>query len=366
MSTVIVTGSAGLIGSEAVRSFHSEGWDVWGMDNDMRRAFFGPEASTLPMRNSLVRDLTRYRHLEVDIRDRDDVERTFRQLGRDLRLVIHTAAQPSHDWAAQDPFTDFSVNAGATLNLLQAVRRHCPECVFIFTSTNKVYGDCPNSLPLVELDSRYELPSGHKWYEGVTEDMSIDRSTHSLFGVSKTAADLMVQEYGRYFGIPTVTFRCGCLTGPGHAGTELHGFLAYLMKCAATGRNYRIFGYKGKQVRDNIHSADLISAFHFAAASPRPGSVYNMGGGRQVNCSLLEAICACEQITGRDVSFTYAEENRRGDHKWWISSLALFQEDYPEWGIRYDLNTILGEIYELNRDHWMKEDQGEYGHKFHA
>lgn len=366
MGALIVTGSAGLIGSEAVRSFHGEGWDVWGMDNDMRRVFFGPEASTVPMRDRLVRDLPGYRHLEADIRDRDAVENIFRQLGRNLRLVIHTAAQPSHDWAAQDPFTDFSINAGGTLNLLQAVRKYCPQCVFIFTSTNKVYGDCPNSLPLVELDSRYEIPEGHPWYEGVTEDMSIDRSTHSLFGVSKTAADMLVQEYGRYFGIPTVTFRCGCLTGPGHAGTELHGFLAYLMKCAATGRNYRIFGYKGKQVRDNIHSADLISAFHSAAASPLPGSVYNMGGGRKVNCSLLEAIRACERITGRPVSFTYEEKSRRGDHIWWISSLAAFREDYPGWEIKYDLSAILEEIFEFNNEQWQKESLGDYGHECHA
>lgn len=366
MSAMIVTGSAGLIGSETVRAFHTLGWDVWGIDNDMRRAFFGPEASTLFMKNKLVRELPRYRHLELDIRDRGALDKIFKRLGRALRLVVHTAAQPSHDWAAQDPFTDFSINAEGTLNLLQAVRENCPGCVFIFTSTNKVYGDSPNSLPLIEQDSRFELPHDHPWRQGVTEEMSIDRSTHSLFGVSKTAADLLVQEYGRYFGIPTVTFRCGCLTGPGHAGTELHGFLAYLMKCAATGKNYRVLGYKGKQVRDNIHSADLVSAFQFAAASPHPGSVYNMGGGRAVNCSLLEAIRACERITGREVGFTYEEKNRRGDHMWWISSLAAFRKDYPGWRIKYSLDALLREIYELNADNWRKEVSGQYGNECQA
>jgi CDP-paratose 2-epimerase len=288
----------------------------------------------------------------VDIRDSNAVERILLDVARDLKLVIHSAAQPSHDWSAKDPVTDFSVNATATLTLLDAVRRHQPTATVLFTSTNKVYGDTPNSLPLIETPLRYELPTDHPWYGGIPEVMSIDHSTHSLFGVSKTAADLLVQEYGRYFGLQTVVFRCGCLTGPAHAGAELHGFLAYLMKCTASGRPYKVYGYHGKQVRDNIHSADLISAMEHASRNPQSGAVYNMGGGRNVNCSMLEAIAQAQEIVGRELNWTYVPQNRVGDHKWWIGDLTKFRNDYPDWKLQYDLHGLLTEIFESNRERW--------------
>ena len=313
MSTVLITGSAGLVGSEAARHFHALGWRVVGVDNDMRGRFFGPEASTARMADDLSRTLKDYRHESIDIRDEERVTALVRSISSELTLVIHTAAQPSHDWAARDPLTDFSVNATGTLLLLEAVRRHAPDSVFIFTSSNKVYGERPNRLPLVELETRYELPEGHEWWQGIPESMSIDQTLHSLLGASKASADLIVQEYGRYFGLKTITLRGGCLTGPGHAGAELHGFLAYLMKCTVTGRPYRVFGYKGKQVRDNIHSSDLAAAFEHIAHSPRSASVYNIGGGRDVNCSVLEAIQLCEQIADRelDLGVRRREPDRR-------------------------------------------------------
>jgi len=305
------------------------------------------------MAERLARDLRGYRHLSVDIRDEGAVNAAVANVAPHLDLVIHTAAQPSHDWAARDPMTDFGVNAHGTLVLLEAVRRHAPNATFIFTSTNKVYGDTPNRLPLVELETRYELVAGHEWFGGIPETMSIDQCTHSLFGVSKTAADLLVQEYARYFGMATVVFRGGCLTGPGHSGAELHGFLAYLMKCTATGRPYTVFGYKGKQVRDNIHSADLVSAFEHVARRPRTGgAVYNIGGGREVNCSMLEAIAMCEDITGRELQWTHAERSRVGDHQWWIGDLRAFKADYPAWSLRYDVRGILEEIHEYNQARW--------------
>jgi CDP-paratose 2-epimerase len=353
VSTVLITGSGGLIGSEAARHFHDLGWDVVGVDNDMRRTFFGDDASTRWMRNRLESRLPSYRHVDADIRDQHAMTALVRDLARDLELVIHTAAQPSHDWAARDPMTDFSVNATGTLVLLEALRRHAIDTPFIFTSTNKVYGDTPNRLPLIELETRWELPFDHEWFGGIPETMSIDCSTHSLFGVSKASADLLVQEYGRYLDMPTVTFRGGCLTGPGHSGAELHGFLAYLMKCATTGRPYRIFGYRGKQVRDNIHSADLVAAFEHVAANPRPASVYNIGGGREVNCSMLEAIELAEEIADRELQWSYVEENRIGDHMWWIGDLTAFRRDYPDWQLRYDVEAILREIHESNVERWL-------------
>ncbi|MGI9502662.1 MAG: NAD-dependent epimerase/dehydratase family protein [Geminicoccaceae bacterium] len=355
MSLVVITGSAGLIGSQAAHRFHELGYEVWGIDNDMRSIFFGDEASTDWMRRCLEDDLGRYRHFSADIRDADKIERVFAEGGKDIAAIIHTAAQPSHDWAAKDPMTDFTVNANGTLVLLEATRRHCPEAAFIFTSTNKVYGDTPNRLPLLETDRRYELSEEHAYYRGVPEEMDIDRSTHSLFGVSKVAADLLVQEYGRYFGINTATFRGGCLTGPGHSGAELHGFLAYLMKCTVTGKPYKVYGYKGKQVRDNIHSADLVSAFEHVAKKPRPAAVYNIGGGRTSNCSMLEAIDYCEEIAERPLDWSYSETNRIGDHMWWISDLSAFQSDYPEWRLNYDVTAILKEIHECNREKWLSE-----------
>ena len=323
-----------------------------GIDNDMRAQFFGPEASTARTTRRLVDEIPSFRAVELDIRDTDGVLRLFREIGRDLAVVVHTAAQPSHDWAASDPHTDFSVNANGTLNLLEATRQVQPSAPFVFTSTNKVYGDTPNFLPLEEHGERLELPEDHRYYGGIDTTMSIDATMHSLFGVSKAAADLMVQEYGRYFDMPTVCFRAGCLTGPSHAGAQLHGFLSYLMKCAVTGEPYTIFGYNGKQVRDNIHSSDVASAMLEFQKAPKAGVVYNLGGGRESNCSMREAIAACERISGTTLDWTLSDEARRGDHRWWISDLSAFRRDYPEWRLRYDLETTLREIHDANVEHW--------------
>ncbi|HXD55749.1 MAG TPA: NAD-dependent epimerase/dehydratase family protein [Solirubrobacteraceae bacterium] len=353
MPVAIITGSGGLIGSESVRHFVEAGYEVVGLENDMRSQFFGAGASTAHTTEVLAsRYSDSFRSLQVDIRDREGVERVFSERGGAIELVVHTAAQPSHDWAARDPQTDFGVNANGTLNLLEATRNHAPAATFIFCSTNKVYGDRPNSLPLLELETRLELPEDHPYYAGVPIEMSIDASTHSLFGVSKAAADLLVQEYGRYFEIPTVCFRGGCLTGPNHAGAELHGFLSYLMRCTMTGEPYTVFGYAGKQVRDNIHAADLVAAFEAFHRNPRCAAVYNIGGGRDSNCSMLEAIELCQQIAGRELDWTLSDNNRIGDHRWWISDLEPFRRDHPGWGIRHDVRAILAEIHDRNADRW--------------
>lgn len=356
MSIAIITGSAGLIGSEATRFFANLGFEVVGIDNNMRKVFFGQEASTQWQRNLLENDLgNRYHHYEVDIRSGEDINHIFARYQKDIRLVVHTAAQPSHDWAAREPLTDFSINANGTLNLLEATRRYSTEAVFIFTSTNKVYGDTPNRLPLVEKESRWEIDPGHPYTNGIDEQMPIDQSLHSLFGASKVAADMLVQEYGRYFGMKTTCFRGGCLTGPNHSGTQLHGFLAYLIKCAATDKPYTVFGYKGKQVRDNIHSADLIQAMYEFYNAPRSGEVYNMGGGVYSNCSMLEAIQLCQEITGGNVNWSYNPSNRIGDHIWYISDLRKFMGHYPGWKIRYNIPAILNDIYTKNYDRWQLE-----------
>lgn len=351
MGVVLVTGSAGLIGAETVRRFAGEGFDVAGIDNDMRARFFGEEASTRWSRRRLEADCPRYRHYDADIRDFDALEDIFSRYGADIVLVVHTAAQPSHDWAAREPLTDFGVNAVGTLNLLELVRRHCPEAPFIFTSTNKVYGDSPNALPLVEREERWELDPAHPYAEhGIDETLTIDQSRHSVFGASKVAADVMVQEYGRYFGLRTAVFRGGCLTGPGHSGAELHGFLAYLVKCCLTGRPYRIYGYKAKQVRDNIHSRDLVEAFWHFFRAPRAGEVYNIGGSRHAHCSMREAIRLAEEVTGRRLDWSYVDEPRSGDHIWWISDVRKFRRHYPAWDYRYDLPTLVEEIAEGLRE----------------
>ncbi len=355
MSVAIITGSAGLIGSEATRFFAQQGLDVVGIDNDMRRVFFGEDASTTWNRQRLEKNLgAQYTHREVDIRDNEAITKIFHEYGSNIALVIHTAAQPSHDWAARDPMMDFSVNANGTLNLLEATRQYCPEAPFIFTSTNKVYGDTPNRLPLIEQETRWEIDPNHTYKSGIREDMSIDQTLHSLFGASKVAADVLVQEYGRYFGVRTACFRGGCLTGPNHSGTQLHGFLAYLMKCAVTGTPYTVYGYKGKQVRDNIHSADLIQAFYEFFKAPRVAEVYNTGGGRYSNCSMLEAIAICQEIVGCEMKWTYSEQNRIGDHIWWISSNNKFSQHYPNWKLQYNVPQILREIYESNYERWKK------------
>jgi len=344
-SIVLITGSGGLIGSESVAFFSGKFDTVVGIDNNMREVFFGKEASTAWNVQRIRRQYGNYLHHSLDIRDQAGVEKIYQQYSAQIKLIIHAAAQPSHDWAAKDPFTDFSVNANGTLNLLEMTRKYCPEAVFIFTSTNKVYGDAPNSLPLIERESRWEIEETHPFYQdGIDETMPIDQSLHSLFGVSKAAADLLVQEYGKYFGMNTVCFRGGCLTGPHHSGTLLHGFLAYLMKCLLTDTPYEVFGYRGKQVRDNIHSYDLVNMFWHYYRNPRKGEVYNAGGSRHANCSILEAIDLCESLTGKSLKWRYNEKNRIGDHIWWISNVNKFKAHYPGWHFRYNLEDILVQI----------------------
>ena len=346
MNVAIITGSGGLVGSEAARFYLDQGYLVAGIDNDMRAKFFGPEASTKWQSGRLATISDNYHHHNIDIRDPEAINKVFDHFNTDIKLVIHTAAQPSHDWAAKDPIMDFTVNANGTSVMLEATRQYAPDATFIFTSTNKVYGDTPNRLPLIEQDTRWEIDSEHQYAKnGIDETMSIDNTKHSLFGASKVAADVLVQEYGRYFGMNTGIFRGGCLTGPGHSGAELHGFLSYLMKCAITGKQYNIFGYHGKQVRDNIHSADLIAAFHAFHHKPRQGEVYNMGGSRFSNCSMQEAIAICEEITDKKMNTLYVNDNRIGDHIWWVSSVEKFKSHYPHWNLTYDVPAILGEIY---------------------
>jgi len=341
---VLITGSGGLIGSESVRFFAEKGFLVVGIDNDMRAYFFGEEASTKWNNKLLQEKYSNFIPIDLDIRNEKTIDRIFEEIKFDL--IIHTAAQPSHDWAAKEPLTDFTVNANGTLNLLEAFRKHCPEAVFIFTSTNKVYGDKPNELPLVELEKRWEIEKGHPYWNGIDEFMSIDQSKHSVFGASKVAADIMVQEYGRYFGLKTGTFRGGCLTGPRHSGAQLHGFLAYLAKCVATGQKYTIFGYKGKQVRDNIHSFDLVNMFWHFYQNPRQGEVYNAGGARHSNISMLEAIEKLENILGKKAVYEYNETNRIGDHIWYISDVSKFKKHYPDWDFKYGIDDTLKQICE--------------------
>ena len=345
MKTAIVTGSSGLIGSEACKFFHSQGFLTIGIDNDMRKYFFGDDASTKPMESTLKTTLDNFKHYSIDIRNVEELEKVFKEYNTDIDVIIHTAAQPSHDWAAKEPFTDFSVNATGTINLLEMTRLHCPKAAFIFTSTNKVYGDTPNFLPLVELDKRWEVDESHPYFEhGIDESMSIDNCKHSIFGASKVAADIMVQEYGKYFGMNTAAFRGGCLTGPTHQGAELHGFLAYLIKCAVSGNHYTIFGYKGKQVRDNIHSVDLINAFWNYYQNPRQGEVYNIGGSRHSNISMIEAIEQIEAISGHKLNYTLSDNNRIGDHIWYVSDVNKFKSHYPDFEYQYDIDRILREM----------------------
>ena len=339
--TAIVTGSSGLVGSECVQFLDERGWRVHGVDNNMRRDFFGEHGDTTWNLERLRNATTRFEHHDLDIRDRDGVAR----LVADVRphLLIHAAGQPSHDLAASRPFDDFEVNATGTLNLLEAVRAACPESPFVFMSTNKVYGDAPNELDLVELDTRWDY-ADTALADGIDETLRIDHTMHSLFGASKVAADVMTQEYGRYFGMPTVAFRAGCLTGPNHAGAELHGFLAYLARAVREGLPYRVFGYKAKQVRDNLHSFDVCTAIMAYADDPKPGAVYNLGGGRANSVSMLEAIARFEEIYGRKLGWEYVEEARRGDHICYISDLSRFRADYPDWEVAYPLDAIFADF----------------------
>ena len=345
MGVAIISGSGGLIGAEAVRRFSAERLTVIGIDNNMRAYFFGSEGSTKWSSDRLKEEISTYHHFELDIRDYNAVESLFKEYEGDIEIVIHTAAQPSHDWAAKEPITDFTINANGTLILLELTRRYAIEAPFIFTSTNKVYGDTPNYLPLQELEMRWEIDTSHFYFEhGIDEFMTIDHSKHSVFGASKVAADVMVQEYGRYWNMKTACFRGGCLTGPGHSGAELHGFLSYLVKCVLNDHEYTIYGYKGKQVRDNIHSSDLVDCFYHFYKNPRVAEVYNIGGGRHSNCSILEAIAYCEKIMNKKAKIKIADTNRIGDHIWWISDVRRFKSHYPEWDYHYDIRRIIEEI----------------------
>jgi CDP-paratose 2-epimerase len=348
MKTVLITGCAGLIGSEATKFFLEKGFNVVGIDNNLRKNFFGEEAST-EWKLKELEAYSAFKNYSVDIRCHT-INNIFKEYSSDIVLVIHTAAQPSHDWAAKSPITDFSVNALGTLFLLEATQHYCPNAPFIFTSSNKVYGDTPNRLPIIELDTRWEIDKNHPYSIGIDESMSIDQTMHSVFGASKVAADIMVQEYGRYFKIKTVAFRGGCLTGPAHSGTMLHGFLSYMMKCAISKREYKIFGYKCKQVRDNIHSFDLVNAFWHFSQNPRIGEVYNIGGSRFSNCYLMEAMKLCEEITENKMQFVYSEEARIGDHIWWISNINKFKEHYPSWSLTTGIKDILLDIYKARND----------------
>ncbi len=354
MSVIIVSGSGGLIGSAAVERFAQLGHEIVGIDNDMRRVFFGEDGSTAWNVDRLETQLgSAYTHHRVDIRDRVAIDEIFARHAGSIAGIIHAAAQPSHDWAAKEPFTDFDINAGGTLAMLEATRSHAPDAPFVFCSTNKVYGDTPNRLPLQELETRYEIDPSHTYTGGIREDMSIDASLHSVFGASKVAADVMVQEYGRYFDMPTACFRGGTLTGGRHSAAELHGFLAYVMRCVMIGRPYTVYGYEGKQVRDAIHSIDLVRAFEVFIEDPKCAAVYNIGGGRHANCSVLEAISMAEAIAGRDMQWTYSDQNRVGDHIWWVGDNGTFEHDYPQWSLTYDIDRILQDIHDSNKESWV-------------
>lgn len=341
----IITGSAGLIGAEATRFLLGKGFEVIGIDNDMRGQFFGGEASTEWARLALQQN-AKYSHYHCDVRDRDRINNIFNKYGKNIEVVIHAAAQPSHDWAVNYPFDNFDINASATLNLLEATRTSAPDATFIFLSSNKVYGDHVNRFALQELPTRYDRVVITK---GVDETMSIDGSMHSLYGASKAAADIMVQEYGRYYEMNTVCFRCGCLSGPGHSGTQMHGFLSYLMKCAVNGDRYEVIGYKGKQVRDHLHSQDVISAFWHFMNDPKSGEIYNLGGGRGNECSVIESVRLCEELTGRPMDWHYVDKPRRGDHKWWITDNGKFENHYL-WKPTVDVRTTLIEIRDAMRE----------------
>ena len=350
MKKLIVTGSSGLIGSEVVTFFSNNGWKVYGIDNNMRADFFGPQGDTRWNQHRLEHDLRNFVHTELDIRDRKQVIDFLKQVMPDA--IVHTAAQPSHDLAASRPFDDFDVNAGGTLNLLEANRLTNPEVPFVHMSTNKVYGDAPNELNLIEKDTRWDF-ADKEYTNGIKENFRIDQSKHSLFGASKVAGDIMVQEYGRYFKMPTCCLRGGCLTGPNHSGVELHGFLSYLIRCNLEGKKYNIFGYKGKQVRDNIHSLDVVTFINEFLKAPRVGEVYNIGGGRDNSISILEAFELISSISGKKMIYEYIDKNREGDHICYISDLSKMRAHYPQWSITKNLQQTFGEIYEswMNRQY---------------
>lgn len=344
MSIVLVTGSCGLVGSESVKFFASKGFDVVGIDNNSRLKFFGKDGDINWVKNNLIKSYKNYIHNNADIRNYSAIEKIFKKYKNSIKLIIHSAAQPSHDWAKKKPFVDFNINALATLNLLDLTKKYSQNASFIFMSTNKVYGDNPNLLPLKEFSSRWELPKKHKFFKGINELMSLDNCVHSFFGVSKSYADLIVQEYGKNDGLRTVCFRAGCITGPNHSGAQLHGFLSYLVKSSLKKKEYTIYGYKGKQVRDNIHSYDLIKCFWNYFKKPRAGEVYNIGGGRKSNCSVVEALSYIEQATNLKIKRIYKKDNRVGDHIWYISDIKKFKSHYPEWKQDYGIKKIIDEL----------------------
>ena len=344
MSLVLITGSCGLVGSESVKFFSLKGFDVIGVDNNLRAKFFGKEGDTKWVKNNLIKFYKNYIHKNIDIRNYAALEKLFKKYKKNIKLIIHSAAQPSHDWAKKKPFTDFNINALGTLNLLNLTKKYSYNTPFIFMSTNKVYGDNPNLLPLRELSSRWEISKRHKYFKGISESMSLDNCVHSFFGASKSYADLIVQEYGKNDGLKTVCFRAGCITGPNHSGAKLHGFLSYLVKSALKRKTYSIFGYKGKQVRDNIHSYDLIKCFWHYFKNPKKGEVYNIGGGRKSNCSVIEALNYVESVANIKIKRIYQDANRVGDHIWYISDTKKFKEHYPSWKQKYDTKKIIEEL----------------------
>ena len=346
MSIVIITGSTGLVGSEAVNFFCDKGFDVIGIDNNLRKFFFGRDGSTLWIKNNLIKRNKKFKNFNIDIRNFNGLEKIFKKYRKNISLIIHCAAQPSHDYGKKFPVLDFNVNATGTLNLLELTKLYCPNSPFIFTSTNKVYGDNPNKLSIIETKNRWELKKNNKYYNGIDEKFSIDHCTHSFFGVSKTYADLIVQEYGKNIGLKTVCFRAGCITGPNHSGAKLHGFLSYLVKITLATRKYSLIGYKGKQVRDNLHSYDLVNCFWEFFKKPKRGEVYNIGGGRYSNCSILEALDLVEKISNISISRNVVRIPRIGDHIWYISNLKKFRNHYPKWKQKYNTKKILGELIE--------------------
>jgi len=344
MSIVLITGSSGLVGSESVNFFAEKGFDVVGIDNNLRRFFFGDEGSTNKIKNSLLKKNKNFKNYNVDIRNYVAVEKIFKKYKKNISLIIHCAAQPSHDYAKNFPIMDFNINATGSLNLLELTKNYCPDAPFIFMSTNKVYGDNPNKLKIIEKKNRWELKKSDKYFNGIDEKFSIDNCTHSFFGVSKTYADLIVQEYGKNIGLKTICFRGGCLTGPNHSGTKLHGFLSYLVKVSLSEKKYSLIGYKGKQVRDNLHSYDLVNAFWEVFKKPVKGEVYNMGGGRYSNCSIIEALDLVENISNINIKRKIIRRPRVGDHIWYISNLSKFKKHYPNWKQKYNTKKIVEEL----------------------
>ena len=344
MSLALITGSTGLVGSEAVNFFCDKGFDVIGIDNNLRKYFFGSNASTTIIKNSIIKKNKKYLHHNLDIRNSNGIEKIFKKYKKKISIIIHCAAQPSHDYGKNFPKLDFDVNAFGTLNLLELTKKYCSDAVFIFMSTNKVYGDNPNKLKFIEKKDRWELSKKNPFYNGITENFSIDECTHSFFGVSKTYADLIVQEYGNNVGLKTVCFRAGCITGPNHQGVPLHGFLSYLVKNCYEKKEYDVIGYKGKQVRDNLHSLDLVNCFWEYYKKPKPGKIYNIGGGRYSNCSIIEAINIFQKLTNIEIKKNIIKKPRVGDHIWYISSLKRFKKDYTKWKQKYDTKKIIDEL----------------------